>query len=243
MKNIVKHSGALILFFCILGTGTSYAGPADSSATRPATSKNDIGVSLTPAYCNIFNYPNTGFFNMSYRAGISGRLGLNHSNSLYILAEAGYLQNSFTVKAPNTSALMSPSGEIVPSAVSYYNATSSYSYVYLSGCIGYTFLHLSKTKNDYLFAMTGLQEMFNFSNKEVDKGVILQPNTSSVTVKKGSTRVNDMNVAWVGGIGFSMNLSSKISATATPEISYELGSVPTQSFYNLGLNFQVLYNF
>lgn len=240
MKNLLKHSGTIVLLICMLGAGKSYAGPADSTATRPATAKNALGVSLTPAYCGIFNYPKPGFFNMSYRAGISYRLGLNHSNSLYLFSELGYLQNTFTQRMPNDieSIMLDTYG-----SQSYYNAVTRYNYVYLRESVGYTFWHLSKTKNDYLFAVTGLQGMYNFSTSEVDKGVILPPATSPVKVWRGRNRVSDMEIAWMGGIGFSMNLSSKISTTITPEISYEFGSMTYQSFYNLGLNFQVLYNF
>ncbi len=239
----------ILILLILIVPGRNYASnPKDT--TKYMSCDNSIGLSFAPAYYVMHNNPYPGIIqnSISFSTAISYKLKLNSAATLYLFSNAGFLQNNSLIKnIPNTSLLINSQGNINYRDITYFNEVNSYDYVFINENLAFTFCHLSKRKDNYLFAEGGLECTWNFKDIIVLKN-FQEPPGSSIPLRK-ATSVNESNLAWILGVGCSVSVSERFTINIIPEFLYAFSKIQDNSnyspllFYDTGINFQVLYNF
>lgn len=230
---------ALYIYLTIFGSVCFFSKTKaqDTTATKPNEFiLNGIGIMASPYYSFQRNYPDF------YKGLIASELGISLTvklNKTFILfSELGYRTNRQQSQVPNTTNLIDSQGNINFDNITYFDATHQFNYYSVTESLGGNLFKLSN--KIIFFGSIGIKGSY-FTNGRLTL-------YDKITNDKIITSIEEnerYNFSVVSRFGTCQKISKKLRLITSPQFIYDISNTTSfsRSFWSIGLNLQLIYNF
>lgn len=214
--------------------------------------EKNIGIVFSSKYSSASNQIGNSINGlMTYKIGINSLLFLHKKNTLFLLTEAGYITNGWILKdISNTNNIINAQGNVDLNNITSYDLFSKNHYLYLSAKVGKGIYNFSKKA--ILYTALGIQGQYLYSSISSSEGFIINGRKDEFKITYNGSKISQhYGMTLVGGVGLLTNISKKISFMIFPYLSYDINATKIKEaaadrkyqFYNVGVDFNLLYHF